>query len=147
MTMHDKVNIKESSTDKELADGVIKKTSGTSFSSRGNVKVMVKRIILIDYSGPATIMTTDVVTCTKIAQGSLKVLEQRDKMLQKFAETRLLKRPESIYSPITRKNNNNTGTIIKKLTTSNISSKRRYSNHRVAGSTKLLKRKGLFGIQ
>ena len=34
-------------------------------------------------------------------------------MLQKFVENRLLKRLESIYSPITRKNTD-TGTIIKK---------------------------------
>ena len=40
MTMHGKVNIIASSTHKELQDGVKKKASGTSFSSRENVKVM-----------------------------------------------------------------------------------------------------------
>lgn len=50
---------------------------------------------------PIKITTIGREACPKIFQGLFKALEEGNKMFQKFAETRLFKKPESIYSPIT----------------------------------------------
>ena len=42
--------------------------------------------------------------CSKIAQELIKELQQRNKVFQKFVETRLLKKSESFFSPITWQN-------------------------------------------
>ena len=41
-------------------------------------------------------------TCSKTFQGLHKALERGNKMFQKFLETHLLKKSESMYSPINR---------------------------------------------
>ena len=49
-------------------------------------------------------ITTGVQSYLKLFWRLLKKLEQGNKMFQKFVETRFLKKPEKIYSPITRQN-------------------------------------------
>ena len=70
-----------------------KKTPGACFSGKRNIKVYKTNLFK---SGPTKIITSDVETCSKVNQGMLKAHEHRNKLLQKIAKTRFLRKSDSL---------------------------------------------------
>ena len=112
--MYNKANKKTSSTHEEPGASAKKPLKETLKSCKTNP---------ID-SDPTKFITISVEVCSIDLQGLLEALEQVNKMIQKFVETRLLKKLESIYSLITQ-NYTDRNKIIK-TATSNVCFKRRY---------------------